>query len=88
VGTDGAISVEGTILGMLSAALIGAEASLLHIISPSAIIIVVIAAFMGTTIESVLGATIERRKWMSNEVVNFINISTGAGVAMLMAKIL
>jgi len=88
VGTDGAISIEGTILGVSSAALIGAEAYLLQLISLSSIIFVVIAAFIGTTVESVLGATIERRKWVSNEVINFINISTGTGVAMLMAKIL
>ncbi|MCR4322243.1 MAG: hypothetical protein NUV74_18150 [Candidatus Brocadiaceae bacterium] len=48
----------------------------------------VAAAFVGTTVESVLGATIEQRKWVSNEVSNFINISTAAGVSMLMAKIL
>ena len=88
VGTDGAISIEGTILGVAFAALIGAEGYLLHLISLSSIIVVVIAAFIGTTVESVLGATIERRKWVSNEVVNFINISTGAGVSMLMVKIL
>src|SRR3990167_734990 len=88
VGTDGAISVEGTILGVLSAALIGAEAYALHLINLPSIIIVVAAAFVGTTVESVLGATIERRKWVSNEVINFINISTGAGVSMLMAGIL
>jgi len=88
VGTDGAISIEGTILGVLSAALIGAEGYLLHLISLSSIIVVVIAAFIGTTVESILGATIERRKWVSNEVVNFINISIGAGVSMILAKIL
>ena len=88
VGTDGAISVEGTILGVLSAALIGAEAYALHLINLPSIIIVVAAAFVGTTVESVLGATIERRKWVGNEVINFINISTGAGVSMLMAGIL
>src|SRR3989338_902777 len=88
IGTDGAISIEGTILGVASAALVGAEAYLLHLISLSSIIIVVIAAFVGTTVESVLGATIERRKWVNNEVINFINISTGAGVSMLMVRIL
>ncbi|HHT9138440.1 MAG TPA: DUF92 domain-containing protein [Candidatus Wunengus sp. YC60] len=88
VGTDGAISVEGTIMGVLSAALVGAEAYFLHLISLPSIIIVVAAAFVGTTIESVLGATIERREWVSNEVINFINISTGAGVSMLLVKIL
>ncbi len=85
-GTDGAISIEGTVLGILSAAFVGAEAYFLRLISLQSIAIVVIAAFAGTTVESFLGATVERRKWVDNEVVNFVNISTGAGTAMLMAK--
>ena len=88
VGTDGAVSVGGTILGILSAAFVGAEAWALHLITLPSILIVVIAALIGTTIESILGATIERRKWVSNEVVNFINISTGAAVSMLLVKAL
>ncbi|MCK6467299.1 MAG: DUF92 domain-containing protein [Candidatus Brocadia sinica] len=87
VGTDGAISVEGTILGILSAAFIGAEAYVLHVINLQSILIVIIASFVGTTVESILGATIERRKWISNEVVNFINISTGTIVSLFFAKI-
>jgi uncharacterized protein (TIGR00297 family) len=85
-GTDGAISVEGTILGVLSATFISMEAYLLHLINLRSIAIVIIAAFAGTTVESILGATIERKKWVSNEVVNFINISTGAGVSLFLAK--
>lgn len=87
VGTDGAISVEGTILGILSAAFIGAEAYLLHLINLQSIAIVILASFVGTTVESILGATIERRNWISNEVVNFINISTGAGISLFLAKV-
>ena len=87
IGTDGAISVEGTILGVLSAFFIGAEAYLLHLINLQSIAIVIIASFVGTTVESVLGATIERRKWVSNEVVNFVNISTGAGMSLFLAKV-
>lgn len=85
-GTDGAISVEGTILGALSAAFIGAEAYFLQLINLQSITIVILASFVGTTVESILGATIERMKWISNEVVNFINISTGAGVSLFLAK--
>ncbi|MFN3531969.1 MAG: DUF92 domain-containing protein [Candidatus Brocadia sp.] len=86
VGTDGAISAEGTILGVLSATFVSMEAYLLHLINLQSIAIVIIASFIGTTVESILGATIERRKWVSNEVINFINISTGAGVSLLIAK--
>ncbi len=85
-GTDGAISAEGTLFGILSAGFISAEAFLLQVIDLQSIVIVIIASFVGTTVESVLGATVERRKWVSNEVVNFINISTGTGVSFLIAK--
>jgi len=88
VGTDGAISIKGTILGFLSAILIAFEAYFLNLISLSSIMIVVISAFAGTTIESILGATIERKKWISNETVNFINTSTGACISMLMMKVI
>lgn len=87
VGTDGAISAEGTIFGVLSAAFISIEAYLLHVINLQSIVIVIIASCVGTTVESILGATIERRKWVSNEVINFINISTGAGVSLFLAKV-
>ncbi len=82
-GTNGAISVEGTVLGILSAALVGAEAYVLHIIDLRSIAIVVIASFVGTTVESILGATVERWKYANNEVINFINISTGTGISIL-----
>ncbi len=85
-GTDGAISAEGTILGALSAAFIGTEAYALQLITLQATAIVILASFIGTTVESILGATMERRKWISNEVVNFINISTGAGTSLFLAK--
>lgn len=88
VGTDGAISIEGTVFGVLSASIVAAEAYFLHLINSQSIIIVIIAALIGTTVESILGATIERRKWVDNEVVNFINISTGAAASMLMVKVM
>lgn len=85
-GTDGAISAEGTLFGILSAGFIGAVAFLFQVINLQSIVIVIIASLVGTTVESVLGATVERRKWVSNEVVNFINISIGAGVSFFIAK--
>lgn len=87
-GTNGAISAEGTVLGILSAAFIGAEAYVLHLIDLPSIAIVVAASCIGTTVESLLGATIERWKYADNEVINFINISTGAGVSILLAKMI
>jgi uncharacterized membrane protein len=44
------------------------------------------AAFVATMAESVIGATLQGRegwsRWMTNEVVNFLNTLIGAAVAM------
>ena len=48
----------------------------------------VIAAFIGTTLESYLGATLERVKTIDNEVVNFANMLEGDLAAMAIAALL
>ena len=42
---------------------------------------VVLAAFVGTTFESVVGAALERRRLLDNEALNFLNTLVGALVA-------
>lgn len=81
-GTDGAVSVEGTVAGILGSAAISALAWGLSLIPPVGAAIVVAAAFVGTTVESYLGATVERAKIVDNEVVNFTNTMAG-GLAAL-----
>lgn len=87
-GTEGAVSLEGTlagVVGSIGAAVLGQAMKLVS--GPWAIAIIVIAAFIATTAESVIGATIqESRKW-SNEFVNFINTSIGAGTAALLGAL-
>jgi uncharacterized membrane protein len=42
--------------------------------------IVVLSGFLGTVVDSLLGATLERRGWLTNDLVNLL--STGAAAAM------
>ena len=57
-------------------------------ISPLGVIWCVIAAFIATTVESLIGATLESRfNWLTNDIVNFINTVIGAIAAMLLAGI-
>ena len=42
-----------------------------------------IAAFAGATLESYLGATLERRMVIDNDVVNFANTLAGALIALV-----
>jgi uncharacterized membrane protein len=45
-----------------------------------------VAAFIATNIESLIGATLQDEiPWMTNEVVNFINTTIGAIVAIALS---
>jgi len=81
-GTDGAVSLEGTLAGIGASAVVALTACGTGLISLAAAGIVVTAAFVGTTLESYLGATLERMKTVDNEVVNFANTVAGGLAAM------
>jgi uncharacterized protein (TIGR00297 family) len=81
-GTDGAVSAEGTLAGIAASAVLAAVAAATGLIPWIGVAVVVIAAFIGTTLESYLGATLERIKAVDNEVVNFANTVAGGLAAM------
>ena len=84
-GTEGAVSLEGTIAGIFASVVLAVIAWLIGMISSIGIIWCIVAAFIATTIESLIGATLESRlSWLTNDLVNFINTVIGAIVAMLL----
>lgn len=88
-GTEGAVSLEGTLAGLLGAAAIASLGWGLGLITGLDIAVCVIAAFIATNLESVIGATLQAKvSWMTNEVVNVINTLIGATVAVLLAVLL
>ena len=78
IGTNGGISLVGTMAGFAAAALIAAFAAGLGLLPSRAIPAVLVAAFIGSTADSYLGATLERKGLMDNEAVNFSNTLIGA----------
>ncbi|MEM6612027.1 MAG: TIGR00297 family protein [Cyanobacteria bacterium P01_C01_bin.72] len=87
-GTEGAVSLEGTLAGAFASVVLAAIAWLIGLISPVGIIWCVVAAFIATTIESLIGATLESRfTWLTNDLVNLINTTIGAIAAMFFAGI-
>jgi uncharacterized protein (TIGR00297 family) len=78
VGTDGALSLLGTVSGLLAAMGIGFLAARLGLIAPGLQTPVAVAAFAGSTADSLLGATLERRGLLDNDAVNFSNTLIGA----------
>ena len=85
-GTEGAVSLEGTLAGVIASVILAVIAWAIGMINPIGIIWCVIAAFVATTIESLIGATLESRfTWLTNDIVNFINTVIGAIAAILLA---
>ncbi len=87
-GTEGAVSLEGTIAGVVASgaiALLGWGVGLIDLIGVGWC---VVAAFIATNVESVIGATLQSKyEWMTNEVVNIFNTLIGAIAAILLALV-
>ena len=79
-GLNGVVSLEGTALGLAGTAVLAGAYCLGFGWGP-AFGWLLVAGTAGNLLDSVLGATLERRGWLSNNAVNFINTLTGALVA-------
>jgi uncharacterized protein (TIGR00297 family) len=82
-GTEGAVSLEGTLAGIVGSVIIASVGWAVGLISPLEIAICAVAAFIATNSESLIGATLQHRfDWLTNELVNVINTLIGAITAM------
>ena len=90
-GTEGAISVEGYIFGIIGSFILSYFSFLVHFINSEAeFITCMYAALIANTIESYLGATIQNKNYivlLTNEQINFFNTLIGSLLAMLIYKI-
>ena len=84
-GTEGAVSLEGTLAGIGASAVLALAAFALGLVTPAGAALVVVAAFFGSTLESYMGATWERAKLIDNEAINFANTLAGALFAIALA---
>ncbi len=80
-GLDGVISTEGTLLGSMGSALLAAVYCVGGAAWSPAFWVVVLAGTVGNLSDSLLGATLERRHYVGNNVVNSLNTLIGALVA-------
>jgi uncharacterized protein (TIGR00297 family) len=80
-GTEGAVSLEGTLGGLLGAALIAAVGALGGLYAWALAPPVALAGLAGSLAESVIGTWAERRGWLDNDQLNALNTAIGAGLA-------
>ncbi len=85
-GTEGAVSLEGTLAGVVASgaiAFIGWGVGLIDLLG---VVFCIAAAFVATNLESVIGATLQNKfDWLTNELVNVLNTLIGAIAAILLA---
>ena len=81
-GTDGAISLPGTLAGVAAAGLTSALALTLGMLaSPAPALLVAVAAFLGTLADSLIGARYPR---IGNEATNVLCTLVGALLALIL----
>ncbi|MEN3337404.1 MAG: hypothetical protein V7647_1080 [Acidobacteriota bacterium] len=85
-GTSGAVSLVGTVAGLLGAGVLGAIAAGTRLIAWGALGPVVAGATIGAFAESALGATLEERGVLNNDILNLLNTAIAAAAAVLIAK--
>jgi len=87
-GTDGAISVGGTVAGIAAAGMVSAAG--VWALNGSWLTLEVSwgAGVFGLFFDSLLGATLERRGWINNDAVNFLSTASAAGFALGMLAVM
>lgn len=88
-GTEGAISAEGTAASLIGSVVMTLLMAALGLIrGGAAIVLVSTIGLVATLLESVIGATVQRRwMWLSNEVVNGLQTLAAAALALLLAPL-
>ncbi len=81
-GSNGVISLEGTAAGVAGSLLIALMYGLTYKANVGYMMIVVFAGTAGNLCDSVLGASLERRRYIGNNAVNFLNTLAAALVAL------
>ncbi len=89
IGTNGGITLTGETVALLGGFVVSVVAMLLNVITPQMMVICTLAGFVGTNIDSVVGATLENKGFLGNAGTNFIATLGGGifavGVYLLLA---
>jgi uncharacterized protein (TIGR00297 family) len=81
-GTDGAISLIGTLAGVVAAAVVALAGTLALAGNWTFFVVSCAGGIFGLFFDSLLGATLERRGWLNNDAVNFLSTISAAAFAL------
>nr|WP_232325543.1 DUF92 domain-containing protein [Pedobacter panaciterrae] len=78
-GLDGAVSLEGTLIGACGAGII----ALIYAGFDKKSLFVIGSGILGNLTDSILGATFERKNYIGNDLVNFLNTLVASLLGMM-----
>jgi uncharacterized protein (TIGR00297 family) len=87
-GTDGAISLTGTLAGVIAAGIVAAAGTLALDGGRTMFAIACAGGVFGLFFDSLLGATLEQRGWLNNDAVNFLSTACAAAFALVLLALL
>lgn len=88
IGTNGAVSIEGTIAGCVAACIVAWVSGVVGLIEWHWTPVITLAAVGGMFLDSIMGATWENAGRMGNDSVNFVSTVFAADVALIVAMIM
>jgi uncharacterized protein (TIGR00297 family) len=86
-GTEGAVSLEGTLAGAVGALLVASVGASVGLYPWALAVLVALAGLLGSVAESVIGTVAERKGWLDNDLLNALNTALGAGIVVLFARL-
>jgi uncharacterized protein (TIGR00297 family) len=81
-GTDGAISIAGTLAGVIAACMVAGAGTWAMRGDRESFLVSCAGGVFGLLFDSLLGATLERQGWLNNDAVNFLSTASAAGFAL------
>ena len=86
-GTEGAVSLEGTLGGFLGGLVVAFTGVAFGLYGAREAILIGCAGLLGSLAESVLGTVAERKGWMGNDLLNATNTAIGAAFVCFFARV-
>jgi uncharacterized protein (TIGR00297 family) len=83
-GLNGVIIVEGTLFGVIGSLAIATVHAVAYDLN-FAFVVIIVSGIAGNLSDSLLGASFERKGYMGNNAVNFLNTAIAAVVALLLS---
>lgn len=87
-GTDGAVSVPGTVAGCVGAGVLVFVAAVVLRLNLQESLVALGCGVFGLFADSLLGATMERRGWLNNDAVNTLSTLAAALAAAFLSRML